>query len=71
MQNSHKKEIEDSIGEHLIWDRGDDWKSSKIFYKTDGAGIDNEEDWPVITKFPAKRTVKLYEAIVVPYLKPF
>lgn len=70
MQNSHKKEIEDSIGEHLIWDRGDDWKSSKIFYKTDGAGIDNEEDWPVITKFPAKRTVKLYEAIVVPYLKP-
>ena len=70
MQNSHKKEIEDSIGEHLIWDRGDDWKSSKIFYKTDGAGIDNEEDWPLVTKFPAKRTVKLYEAIVVPYLKP-
>lgn len=70
MQNSHKKEIEDSIGEHLIWDRGDDWKSSNIFYKTDGAGIDNEEDWQVITKFPAKRTVKLYEAIVVPYLKP-
>ena len=67
---SHKKEIEDSLGEHLIWDRGDDRKSSKIYYKIDGVGIDNEEDWPVITKFLAKWTVKLYKSIVVPYLKP-
>ena len=30
----------------------------------------NEDDWPVIAKFHAKWSVKLYEAIVVPYLKP-
>ena len=67
---SHKKEIEDALGVQLIWDRGDDKKSSKIYYKIDGVGIDNEADWPVIAKFHAKWTVKFYEVIVVPYLKP-
>lgn len=66
----HKTEIERALGEELIWDRGDDKKSSKIYYMIDGVGIDNEADWPVIAKFHAKWTVKLYEAIVVPYLKP-
>lgn len=66
----HKTEIERALGEELIWDRGDDKKSSKIYYMIDGVGIDNETDWPVIAKFHAKWTVKLYEAIVVPYLKP-
>ena len=30
----------------------------------------NEDDWPVVAKFHAKWSLKLYEAIVVPYLKP-
>ena len=67
---AHKKEIEESLGEQLIWDRGDGKKSSKIYCKINGVGIDKEADWPVIAKFHAKWTVKLYEAIVVPYLKP-
>ena len=70
MVAAHKAEIEEALGVQLIWDRGDDKKSSKIYYKIDGVGIDNEDDWPVIAKFHAKGSVKLYEAIVVPYLKP-
>lgn len=70
MVAAHKAEIEEALGVQLIWDRGDDKKSSKIYYKIDGVGIDNEDDWPVIAKFHAKWSVKLYEAIVVPYLKP-
>ena len=67
---AHKAEIEDALGVQLIWDRGNDKKSSKIYYKIDGVGIDNEDDWPVVAKFHAKWSLKLYEAIVVPYLKP-
>lgn len=67
---AHKAEIEEALGVQLIWDRGNDKKSSKIYYKIDGVGIDNEDDWPVLAKFHAKWSVKLYEAIVVPYLKP-
>ena len=66
----HKEEIERELGEELIWDRGDDKKSSKIYYRIEGVGIGNEADWPVIAKFHAKWTVKLYETIIVPYLKP-
>ncbi len=66
----HKKDIEDSLGISLIWDRGDDKKSSKIYYKMEGVGIDKEDDWPIIARFHAKWTVKFYEEIVVPYLKP-
>ena len=32
----HKTEVERALGEELIWDRGDDKKSSKIYYKIDG-----------------------------------
>ncbi|WP_314964435.1 DUF4268 domain-containing protein [Oribacterium sinus] len=67
---AHKAEIEAAIGAPLVWDRGDDKKSSKIYFTLDGVGIGKEEDWPVIARFHAKWTAKLYEAIVVPYLKP-
>ena len=67
---THKAEIEEALGVQLIWDRGDDKKSSKIYYKIDGVGIDNEDDWPVIAKFHAKWSLKLYETIVVSHLKP-
>ena len=66
----HKDEIEETIGVKLLWDRGDDKKSSKVYYTIDGVGIDNEEDWPVIAKFHAKWTDLLYETVVKPYLLP-
>ena len=53
----------------MNWDRGDDKKSSKIYYKIDGVGIDNEDDWQVIAKFHAKWTTKLYAAIVMPLMR--
>ena len=54
---AHKVEIEEALGVQLIWDRGDDKKSSKIYYKIDDVGIDNEDDWPVKerpTRCPSK-----------------
>ena len=67
---AHKAEVEAAAGTQLIWDRGDDKKSSKIYVNLDGVGIGKEDDWPVIARFHAKWSVKLYETIVVPYLKP-
>ena len=68
---AHKDEIESTLGERLIWDRGDDKKSSKIYYKIEGVGIEKEEDWPTIARFLSKWTIKLYDTIVAPYLLPF
>ena len=68
--SAHKSEIEEALGINLTWDRGDDKKSSKIFYKIDGVGIDKEDDWQTIARFHAKWTVKFYEVIVKPYLLP-
>lgn len=67
---AQKAEVEAAAGTQLIWNRGDDKKSSKIYVNLDGVGIGKEEDWPVIARFHAKWSVKLYETIVVPYLKP-
>ena len=67
---THKTDIEKAVGATLLWDRGDDKKSSKIYYKIEGVGIANEADWEVIARFHAKWSVKLYDAIVIPYLKP-
>ncbi len=67
---AHKTEIETDLGAALIWDRGEDKKSSKIYYEINGIGIDKEDDWSVIARFHAKWTVKMYDAIIAPYLKP-
>lgn len=67
---AHKGEIEEALGIHLFWDRGDDKKSSKIYYNMDGVCIGKEDDWPTIARFHAKWTMKFYEIIVKEYLLP-
>ena len=66
----HKEMIENMLGVSLIWDRGDDKKSSKIFYTLEGVGIEKEEDWPVVARFHAKWTAKFYEVMVASYIRP-
>ena len=64
----HKDEIEKSLGVPLNWKRGDDIKSSKIFYQITGVSIEKETDWHQIAKFHAEWSKKFYD-VIVPYLR--
>ena len=63
----NKDEIENSLGVNLIWDRGNDTKSSKIFYQINDVSIENETDWLRMAKFHAKWSKAFYD-VMVPYL---
>lgn len=63
----HKVAIENSLGVKLNWNRGDDIKSSKIFYQINDVSIENETDWLQMAKFHAQWSKKFYD-IIVPYL---
>ena len=64
----HKDEIEKSLGISLNWKRGDDIKSSKIFYQITGVSIEKETDWFQMAKFHAEWSKKFYD-VIVPYLR--
>lgn len=63
----HKNEIENLLGDKLNWNRGDDIKSSKIYYQINDVSIENEMDWPQMAKFHADWSKKFYD-VIVPYL---
>ncbi len=60
----HKDEIEDLLGTKLVWDRGDDKKSSKVYVLLEGVSIENREDWPQMAAFHAKWSKKFIDVIV-------
>lgn len=64
---AHKDEIEKELGVSLNWNRGDDIKSSKIFYLLKGVSIENETDWLQMARFHAEWSKKFYD-VIVPYL---
>ena len=64
---AHREEIEKTLGVSLIWNRGDDIKSSKVSYQINGVSIDNETDWLQMARFHAEWSKKFYD-IIVPYL---
>ena len=51
----------------MNWNRGDDIKSSKIYYQINDVSIENEMDWPQMAKFHADWSKKFYD-VIVPYL---
>ncbi len=61
---SHKSEIEAAMGTTVLWDRGDDKKSSRIYVELNGVSVNNELDWPRMKKFHAEMSKKIYDAIV-------
>ena len=63
-----KMEIESKLGVSLIWNRGDDIKSSKVAYQLNNVSIENETDWLQMAKFHADWSKKFYD-VIVPYLK--
>ncbi|NNJ33365.1 DUF4268 domain-containing protein, partial [Lacrimispora defluvii] len=59
-----KTSIETALGVTLIWNRGDDIKSSKIYYQLDNVSIENETDWLQMAKFHAEWSKKFYDVLV-------
>lgn len=57
----HKKMVEEQLGVKLNWNRGDDVKSSKIYYQLDGIGIENETNWAQAANFHAEWCKKFYD----------
>lgn len=64
----YKTEIENSLKVPLIWNRGDDIKSSKVVYKINNVSIENEIDWLQMARFHAEWSKKFYD-VIVPYLR--
>ena len=57
-----KKEIEDSFGDSLVWERLDDKKMSRISYRLDNVSIFNREDWDEMITFLTENMIKLEKA---------
>ncbi|WP_352397222.1 DUF4268 domain-containing protein [[Clostridium] aminophilum] len=64
----HKAEIEDQLNTTLIWDRGDEKKSSKVFIQLNNVSIENETDWLQMARFHAEWTKKFYD-VIVPFVQ--
>ncbi len=62
----HKDDIEKTMGVTLIWNRGDDIKSSKIYYQINDVSIENESDWQKMAMFHAEWSKKLLD-VFSPY----
>lgn len=67
MLMTHKDDIEKTLGVSLIWNRGDDIKSSKISYQLNDVSIKKDTDWLQMARFHAKWSKKFYD-VIVPYL---
>lgn len=63
----HKSEVVATMGTTVLWDRGDDKKSSRIYVELNGISVNNEADWSRMRKFHAEMSKKIYDAIV-PYI---
>lgn len=63
----YRVEIEQTLGQSLIWERNDDIKASKVYCKLENVSIENEVDWLQMAKFHAEWSKKIYD-VIVPYL---
>ena len=64
----HKAEIESALGSSLIWQRGDNQKSSKVYIQLDNVSIENETDWWQMADFHAKWSKRFFD-VLVPIIK--
>jgi len=55
----HKTNIEDELGENLVWERMDDNVTSRIKIQLDGVNVFDEEDWPKMISFLIEKTEKM------------
>lgn len=64
----HQGEIEDAVGDILLWNRADEYKASWISYSLKDCSIANEADWPRMAKFMAEWSKK-YLDVILPVLE--
>ena len=64
----HKDEIEQNLGEHIIWNRADNNKASNVMFELRGVSIANETDWIRMAKFHAEWSRK-FSDVCLPYFK--
>ena len=67
---AHQEEIENSLGNSLVWNRSDGNKASWISYPLTNASIANEADWPRMARFQAEWSRK-YLNVILPILKEY
>ena len=65
---AHQDEIEDAVGDTLLWNRADENKASWISYDLKDVSIANEADWPRMAKFMAEWSKK-YLDVILPVLE--
>jgi len=65
---NRKAEIEETLGEPIRWERGDDCRASSLIYELPGVSVTNETDWIRMAKFHAEYSRKMCDA-VLPVLK--
>lgn len=63
----HKEEIERSVGQPLVWDRGDNKKVSRIYIALPDASYKNENEWRRIAEFFGKWTALFWKHILEPF----
>ena len=64
---AHREEVEQKLETELIWFRGDDITSSKIYLRLLNVSVENETDWKQMAAFHAEWTRKFYD-VLVPYV---
>ena len=64
----YKAEVEKALRSQIVWQRGEDQKSSKVFVQLDGVSIAEENDWLRMSDFHAEWSKKFFN-ILVPYIK--
>ena len=70
MLYAHRDDIEAAVGVRLVWARGNEIKSSKVYHQIEDVNVENEDDWPRIASFQAEWSHK-FILILVPYLQGF
>ena len=65
--SAHKDTIESALGIALIWDKGEQKTSSKIYFQLSNVSIENEVDWLQMARFHADWMKRFYD-VIVPYI---
>lgn len=64
---AHREDIESALGTALVWDKGENKNSSKIYLQLSNVSIENEVDWRQMAQFHANWMKRFY-SVIVPYV---
>ena len=64
---ARQADIESALGAALIWDKGENKTSSKIYLRLPNISIENEVDWRQMAQFHSNWIKRFYD-VIVPYV---